>query len=243
MTDTAWSAAGHVGIHVAETDSTNTDVRALAVDGAPHGTWLVADRQTAGRGRLGRTWELPIGAGLALSVLLRPRLPPAQVPLLCLAAAEVVAGLHPDLKIKWPNDVLLPGGRKVAGILAEAELDASGAMAVVLGVGVNLSASPPLPTAGHLSELGVVLARREVAEHIVAGVLAWCTRLEAEGSGPLVDAWTARCGMVGAQVRVSGVAGVAQGIDGSGTLWILDDGVAKPIRAGDVEIVRWADEA
>ncbi len=240
-----WEAAGTVAHRVAEVGSTNDEARRLAHDGAPHGTWVVAERQTAGRGRLGRRWEAPEGSALFLSVLLRPELPPQQVPLLCLGAAERVAALHPDLRIKWPNDVLLPDGRKVSGILAEAEMEGRERMSVVLGIGVNLTAAPPLPTAGCLAELeGFRRGRQQVAEALVDGVLAACRRLQQGDAAGLVADWSARCGMLGATVRVSAgdrvVEGVATRVDESGTLFVAVDGAEQPVRAGDVEIVRWS---
>jgi len=238
-------AAGRPARRLVEAPSTNDVARALASEGAPHGTWVVADRQTAGRGRLGRRWEAPEGAALFLSVLLRPELPPDQVPLLCLGAASCVASLHPDLRIKWPNDVLLPDGRKVSGILAEAEMDGPARMSVVLGIGVNLTATPPLPTAGHLGELsGAPTERRLVAEALVEGVLAVCHRLEQGDAAGVVADWSARCGMLGAQVRVTVGSTVVEGratdVDPAGTLWLDVDGVRQPVRAGDVEIVAWS---
>jgi len=224
------------------TTSTHDDARQLAVSGAPHGTWVVAEEQTAGRGRLGRRWEMPAGSGLALSVVLRPRLPPADVPLLCLAAAVAVADRHPALRIKWPNDVLLPDGRKVCGILAEAEPGSDRAAFVLLGVGVNLTASPPLDTAGHLAELSGPprWTRESLAVALVEDILRWAAKLEGRAHSELVEAWTARSATNGRRVRVGKVEGMAEGIDASGTLWVRgDDGRRHPIVAGDVQLVRW----
>jgi BirA family transcriptional regulator, biotin operon repressor / biotin---[acetyl-CoA-carboxylase] ligase len=127
---------------VPETGSTNTDVLALARAGAPEGVVLVADHQTAGRGRLDRKWEAPRAASLLMSVLLRPQLPPARLHLatavVALAARDgcaAVAGVTPGLK--WPNDLVVDD-RKLAGVLAEAVLDGDAASAVVVGIGVNV---------------------------------------------------------------------------------------------------------
>jgi BirA family transcriptional regulator, biotin operon repressor / biotin---[acetyl-CoA-carboxylase] ligase len=107
-------------------DSTNRYLLDEARAGAPHGVVAVADHQTAGRGRLGRRWEAPGGSNLLMSVLLRPRLPPGQRHLasavVTLAAADAVAELGLRSGIKWPNDLLAPDGRKLAGVLAEADL-------------------------------------------------------------------------------------------------------------------------
>ena len=126
---------------VARTGSTNTDCAARARAGAPEGLVLAAEEQTAGRGRLGRTWLSPPRAALTFSVLLRPAgVPPARrgwLPLLAgvatATAVRHVSGL--DARLKWPNDLLL-GPRKLAGILAEQSGDA-----VIVGIGVNVSAA------------------------------------------------------------------------------------------------------
>ena len=161
---------------VAETGSTNADAMALVRDGAPEGIVVVADHQTAGRGRRGRTWEAPPGAGLLASIVLRP---PAEVVDACtmavaVAAAEAVeevAGVRP--RLKWPNDLVWPGDgsahdRKLAGILAEADWPAGsnpdagsrppppGArLGLVVGIGINVSWPTDLPP--ELADIAVAL--------------------------------------------------------------------------------------
>jgi BirA family transcriptional regulator, biotin operon repressor / biotin---[acetyl-CoA-carboxylase] ligase len=149
---------------VAETGSTNTDVLALARSGEPEGLVLAAERQTAGRGRLGREWVSPPGTGLTFSVLLRPAPVPASllgwVPLLAgLAASAAVAEVAAaNTRLKWPND-LLAGGAKLAGILAE-----GGNGAVVVGLGINVSQRPAeLPGPGATSLLVLAGARERAA--------------------------------------------------------------------------------
>lgn len=146
---------------VAETGSTNTDVLALARSGEPEGLVLAAERQTAGRGRLGREWVSPAGDGLTFSVLLRPAPVPASllgwVPLLAgLAAGTAVASVAGvDARLKWPNDLLV-GGAKLAGVLAE-----GGDGAVVVGLGINVGQRPAgLPGTGATS-LRVLAGARE----------------------------------------------------------------------------------
>src|SRR4051794_41904164 len=121
----------------------------LAGAGAPEGVVAVADHQTAGRGRLGRTWVAPPGASLLLSVLLRPgltterlHLATAVVALAAAAAVDDVAGFRPGLK--WPNDLVVDD-RKLAGVLAEADLSDAAAPAVVVGIGINLNWPDELP--------------------------------------------------------------------------------------------------
>lgn len=233
------TADGTHAVVIPTTPSTNDEARRLADQGALHGTWVVAEEQTSGRGRLGRTWAMDPATGLALTVVLRPGLPPARMPLLGFAAALAVAAVDPRLRIKWPNDVLLPDDRKVAGILAEAELGADGVAFVLLGIGINVSAAPDLPTAGHLGELAP-RGREAVAVAVVEELLRWCGRLEQGDVDGLVEAWTARSATLGRRVRVGAVEGLAEGIDARGALWVRDDaGERRAILAGDVELVRW----
>ncbi|MCS6927435.1 MAG: biotin--[acetyl-CoA-carboxylase] ligase, partial [Candidatus Binatia bacterium] len=132
-------------LHIFPTlDSTNTYAARLARDGAPEGTVVIADMQTGGKGRLGRTWVSPPHVNLYLSVILRPPVSIAAAPSLNLlagvAVAETIAsvcGLRPS--IKWPNDVLV-NDKKVCGILAEMQVSASTLCAVILGIGVNINA-------------------------------------------------------------------------------------------------------
>ena len=139
---------------VDSTGSTNADLLALAAEGAADGVVLVADHQTAGRGRLGRTWEAPAGSSLLCSVLVRPDLPAGALQLLNLAAAvaasdacDTVAGVRPLLK--WPNDLVVakPDGeeRKVGGILSESSIKADGQVAVVVGMGLNVNWPKEMP--------------------------------------------------------------------------------------------------
>lgn len=147
-----------------ELDSTNTYLKQLALSGAADGTAVIAACQTAGRGRMDRTFQSPAGKGLYLSVLLRPELPPERfLPVTALAgiavctAVEKLCGVRPGLK--WPNDPVLQG-RKLAGVLTELVVGEDGKPAIVLGIGVNLS---------------------QQAEDFTADVAAIATSLAAEG--------------------------------------------------------------
>ncbi len=141
------SALGRPRLHLRKTTSTNDRARELAIAGAPHGTLVTASEQTAGRGRMGRSWSAPAGSSLLMSLVLRPGppnpepptkpWPPPQLPLLAGVAVCDVAG--PQARVKWPNDVVVQDGpnlRKLAGILTEARPQAGWA---VLGIGLNVS--------------------------------------------------------------------------------------------------------
>lgn len=234
-----------------EIGSTSDEARALAEAGAPHGTVVQARVQTAGRGRQARRWQSPAG-NLYLSVLLRPDLPPARTPELgfvaALAVADMVDGLLPPDRramLKWPNDVLVAGG-KVAGILLERGAGDSGGMAgqgdaVILGIGVNLAWAPTdLPYAAASlagSGAGIVAIEdglRLLLDHLGRRIAAW----EADGFAPVRAAWLARAHPVGQFLAVRdggrGIDGRFAGLAPDGAL-LLDTGTGvRRIVAGDV---------
>lgn len=231
---------------LAECASTNADVLAAAAAGAPAGLLVAAERQTAGRGRLGRRWEVPAGAGLTFSLLVRPRLAgPARglLPLLTgLAVAEAVtAAAGVPVCLKWPNDLLhAPSGGKLAGVLCESHGDA-----VAVGIGLNVDATPaelPVPTAASLTGVGAPTLDRTDLLAGLARAFAARYRAWAAGADVLAD-YRAACATLGRPVRVhtgGGVlAGTAVGVDDDGRLLVADDaGGLHPVSAGDAEHVR-----
>lgn len=234
---------------VAETGSTNADVLAVARDGAAAGYVLVAEHQTGGRGRAGRSWVAPAGSSLLVSVLARP---PAAVAPLCsmamgLAAVDAVhevAGVR--ARLKWPNDVVWPGDgsaddRKVAGILAEAHWPADGEVAVVVGIGINVNWPDTLPD--ELREIAVALNHVAGAtvdrEALLVALLQRFGRWYEElGRPSLLDAWRAASATLGRRVRVDlgheVVEGVARDITDDG--YLVVDG--RTFAVGDVVHVR-----
>ena len=150
------------------TDSTNLQAREEAEDGAPHGTMIVADRQTAGRGRRGRSWESPAGVNVYFSLVMRPDVVPDKASMLTLIMAHSVCrvialrtGL--DCKIKWPNDVVV-NGRKVCGILTEMGLRKDGSFYLVVGVGINVRSQEFAPElSGKATSLEDEIGRRSTA--------------------------------------------------------------------------------
>ena len=236
--------------------STNTEAARHAAAGAPEGLVVVAREQTAGRGRRQREWSSPRDAGLYLSVLLRPRLPAEEWPLLTLAAALAVSdalaeacALRTD--IKWPND-LLSGGRKLCGILAEMVESARG-RACVLGVGVNLKASayPPELRASATSVEEATGARADadsLIESLVRAVGRRCARLQSEGGAEETRReWCARSSYAeGRRVRVrlegESFQGVTRGLERDGALRVeTAGGEVRTVRAGDVSSLREAE--
>lgn len=234
---------------VEETGSTNADVTAAALAGAAEGLVIVAERQNSGRGRLGRQWQSPPRAGLALSVLLRPRVPPARLgwlPLLAgVALAESVRRVaRVDAYLKWPNDLLLPGDRKTAGILAEAAGDGS----VVIGIGLNTTLREdelPRPDATSLALAGAENADRDpLLRALLRSIAQWYSRFADHGGDPeasgLREAYSFHCGTIGRRVRVelpggAVLSGLAAGVDGDGRLRVTDRfQVVHMVAAGDV---------
>ncbi len=251
---------------VASTGSTNADLlaRAAAAPDTPEGQVLVAEKQTAGRGRLGRTWTSVPGASLTFSVLLRPAsVPPDRRGWLSLLAGVAVAsavrsvtggvdgGGDVDAMLKWPNDVVV-GDRKLAGILVEQSPDAS---AVVIGTGLNvatpadaLPVSPfGLPATSLLLE-GVAVSRETMLLAILGQLADWYVAFRADpdpvGTGLLAE-YRRLCGTLGQTVRVElpvgrVVTGVATDVDSGGRLLIADNPGHSPVAfsAGDVVHVR-----
>jgi BirA family biotin operon repressor/biotin-[acetyl-CoA-carboxylase] ligase len=223
-------------------DSTQAVAFALAAEGAPDGTAVVADTQVAGRGRRGRVWVDEPGASLLVSVVLRPRLELARLPLLSLAAAVAVAetlvevaGLAP--RLKWPNDVLV-GGRKIAGILLESRLGA--APLVVLGIGVNLTQRAFAPAlAGRATSVALETARPIDRERLLGVLLETLDRqradLERGALAEVLQRWRSLADTLGRTVTIDDVHGVATDIDEVGALVVADgDGRRRLVFAGEV---------
>jgi len=245
----------------AEIDSTNRYLLDEARAGAPEGVVVVADHQTAGRGRLGRSWTAPVGSSLLVSVLLRPTLPPARMHLVTAAmalaagdACEALSGLRPALK--WPNDLLIEEA-KLAGILAEADLPA-----VVVGLGLNLTWPPSgsqndietmssrLPEAGsgEAATAGAVSLSHAAGRSVDASALL--DRL-LEGLGRLVADWDSvselyrsACVTLGRRVQVTlggegeSITGRAVGVDGDGALCVDTGGGVRVVSAAEVVHLR-----
>lgn len=135
--------AGRTIYFYPETGSTNTDARKLAEQGAPHGTVVAADRQNAGKGRRGRTWQSPPGKDIYFTILLRPEFPPDKAPMLTLVMALSVAeavneACGIEALIKWPNDITV-NGKKICGILTEMNVESDYIRYVITGVGINVN--------------------------------------------------------------------------------------------------------
>jgi len=237
---------------VERTASTNADLLAVAADGAPDRSLLVAELQESGRGRFDRAWTSPAGAGITFSVLLRPAAPVSAwgwLPLLAgVALAETVrAQTGVPAVLKWPNDLLAtPDGGKLAGILVQA---AGGA--AVVGIGLNVSTTAdelPVDTASSLELAGAEGVDRAALLAGVANALdTWVERWDAAAgdaaAAGLDRAYTDLCATLGRRVRVSlgsggDLEGTASGIGASGALTVRTAGGTRAVNAGDVEHLR-----
>jgi len=239
-----------------ETGSTNLDATAAARDGAPEGLVVLAEHQSAGRGRRERTWTAPRAAGLTFSVLLRPvDVPAGRWSWISLAAGvAVAAALTRDAgvasRLKWPNDVQAADGRKLAGILAE-RVAADTGSAVVLGIGINVTLRAeelPVPEATSLLLAGAtVLDRAAVLAAVLRELERWYGRWRAAHGDPeacgLRAAYAQACATIGRQVRVHlpdgrFLDGAAREIDDDGSLVVARGDGDVAVAAGDVVHVR-----
>ncbi len=235
-----------------ETGSTNAIALETARLGAPEGTVVIAETQTAGKGRLGRTWTSPRG-NIYMSVILRPAIPPHKAPLITLMAAVAVASavrMETGLQagIKWPNDVLI-SGRKVAGLLTEMNAEFDRVRHVVLGIGlnVNMDVRELPPQIRNLSttlaaEAGERINRTRLVQKVLAELERWYGLFLKDESSVLGE-WKAINVTTGKRIAVKSISetfeGTAQGIDDEGRLVVkLDDGHIRTVAAGDVTILQ-----
>jgi BirA family biotin operon repressor/biotin-[acetyl-CoA-carboxylase] ligase len=235
-------------------DSTNTEAARWAMQGAAEGLCIVADEQTAGRGRLDRQWVSPKGAGLYVSIVLRPSLPQQRLPLLTLMASLAVcdalreiAGIEGD--IKWPNDVLVQE-RKICGILSEV-IETTSGRAVIIGIGINLTNKDfPQTLVGRAIAVEAITGIIPQPEKLLQVLLkTFSNRYEVlqgeNGEAATVEAWS-RLSSFANDKRVVVVVdgqivteGLSVGLERDGALRLrTNDGTIRTIRVGDVVAVR-----
>ena len=235
-----------------ETTSTNDLVEKMARDGVEEGIVIFAEKQTRGRGRLGRSWHSPRGLGIYVSILFRPKVAPPAITRLTIAAAasvaraiELVTGLKPE--IKWPNDLLLRG-RKVAGILTEmnAEMDRVRHAIVGLGVDVNHESGDfPSELRGVATSLRLEQGRKVSRAELALAILRELDRDYARAMSPrfeeLADEWESRCTTIGQQVVIRmgprHLRGCAESLDADGALLLrTEHGHLERVVGGDVTV-------
>ncbi|MCK4410215.1 MAG: biotin--[acetyl-CoA-carboxylase] ligase, partial [Candidatus Eisenbacteria sp.] len=251
---------GRVVHYLRTVGSTSTELKALAREGAAPGTVLLADEQTGGRGRSGRTWFSPAGLGVWMSVLLRCELPAEKLAPLSVAAAVSVADAlreltDLDVRVKWPNDLLV-GGRKLGGLLVESiQTAGTSVQSAVLGIGLNVNLTEndlPAELAGVATSLRIALVRPvqrlEVLRAVLLALERCFERYEREGIAGFRERWRELSSTLGREVAVipglpsSGAAeripaGIVTGLAGSGAL-ILEDasGGRREVWFGDITL-------
>lgn len=238
-------------IYYEQLDSTNTKLNELAIEGAEVGTVVVADSQTAGRGRRGRVWESPGGDNLYMSVLLRPEIDTTKAPMLTLVMAYAVAKvIHScgflDVQIKWPNDLIL-SGKKICGILTEMHLSGTQIAHIVIGVGINVNTKDfseelvDKATSLHL-ECGKLFDKDQLLKEIVDSF--WCnyeTFIQKGDLAFLQEEYNSFLVNREKEVRVlepeQEYTAYALGINQMGELLVeLPDGTRKRVFAGEVSV-------
>ncbi|MCF3642024.1 biotin--[acetyl-CoA-carboxylase] ligase [Rhizobium sp. TRM95111] len=230
-----------------ETGSTNSECLERARNGALSGLWITAARQTSGRGRRGRAWASEPG-NLYASLLLIDPAPLGRLPSLPLAVAVAVqaaiASVMPpgvDVRVKWPNDILVDG-RKVCGILVESETLAAGGQAVVIGIGINVAVAPDhgLYPVATLRDFGCAASPDELFAHLFRAMAVVLGDWDGgQGIAPVIERWRSVAGGIGERITVNlpdrAISGRFAGIDDTGLLKLdLDDGGTRLIAAGDV---------
>jgi BirA family biotin operon repressor/biotin-[acetyl-CoA-carboxylase] ligase len=230
-----------------ETASTNDDAKRALAAGSPHGALFVAERQTAGRGRQGRSWQGEAGASLLFSLVVRCPVAPHASGAIPVAAGLALAEAIDDVagravaRVKWPNDVRI-AGRKVAGILADATVRAGAIEGIVVGVGVNVGA---VAFAGELegratslANEGVVVSRLDVLERFCVRFEALVERAAQHGLRDFAARIAAKHELFGSRVRRSdGVEAEADRIDDEGRLVVRQGGAIERWSSGEVHLV------
>ncbi len=251
--DLATSVIGNSVVTHAEVDSTNALAKQVAEAGADEGAVIVADRQTAGRGRLGRCWESPPGVNVYCSIVLRPKIPIQQAPQLTFLSAVAVAETLNEIcnlgaEVKWPNDILVDGA-KICGLLNEMNAETEQIHFVVLGIGINLNMlAEQFPSelnyraTSAFLETGIVVDRLLFLRTLLKKIDAYYGELLEVGFSPIRNRWEALCNIMNRNIEVDGgksvTCGTVVGLDTDGALRVqLNDGSVQRILAGDVRLL------
>ncbi|OCS89447.1 biotin--[acetyl-CoA-carboxylase] ligase [Caryophanon latum] len=244
---------GRTIVYKKEVTSTQTVASELVKENTPHGTIVIAESQTAGRGRMERPWETTAAKGIWMTVVLRPDIPPHQAPQFTLVAAVAVINamkaLYPSLEpvIKWPNDILI-GGKKTTGILTEMLAESDRVNALLVGIGINMNqAMSDFPDelqtiATSLAvELGHTVDRAELVAMICSYLENYTQLYVKHGFSRLKTLWEESSGTIGKRIRATTLRevleGIAIGITEDGVLQLqLDSGEVRGIYSADIEL-------
>lgn len=235
-------------------DSTQTIAHKLAQEGAPHGTVVIGEEQTAGRGRMARPWESAHGTGIWMTVIVRPDVTPQQASSYTLVVAVAITMAiktlykHVEPAIKWPNDLLI-NGKKCTGILTEMQAEADCVQALLVGIGINANqvASDFSPDIADIATSLRLEADEEINRAaLVASILQYLEQFTAlyvkEGFASMKALWEQLSCTIGQRIEVTTIRerfeGVASGITNDGVLQLTqDDGMVRIIYAGDIKLL------
>jgi BirA family biotin operon repressor/biotin-[acetyl-CoA-carboxylase] ligase len=246
---------GRIGwrIHYfAEIDSTQNAAREMAAQGAAEGTVVTAETQTAGRGRMGRSWHSPPGGNLYATIILRPTMPLSEVARLSLvagvAAADAISQVTPGIvALKWPNDIWLRG-RKTGGIIAEAVTNDDGSLAcVLLGIGLNINLSAhdiPVELRDKATSVRIAIGhpcdRIELARSLFSLLDSRYTETQAHGFESVRPVWESYSALTAKRVSIvengRRISGIVRGIDAGGALMLATEAGVERIVAGEVSV-------
>jgi BirA family biotin operon repressor/biotin-[acetyl-CoA-carboxylase] ligase len=236
-------------------DSTNDIAYQLAEKGVKEGTVILAEEQSKGKGRQGRSWTSPSRGGIYMSCILRPKIAPNEIPRITLLAAvattqAIRAATSLEATIKWPNDIMLEG-KKVCGILTEMKAEQDRAAFIVLGIGINVNTPvKQLPKGStslkdELVKRGVKgkVSRIELTKILLEKLEELYNHSQRKGFAAVIEAWKGLSAMIGSRVKVTlpnrTFEGLAHDIDPDGSLMVrLDSGVLEKLSSGDVVMIR-----
>ncbi|MDQ0213671.1 BirA family biotin operon repressor/biotin-[acetyl-CoA-carboxylase] ligase [Oikeobacillus pervagus] len=238
-------------VHFVETvDSTQKEAHRISQDGCMEGTLVIAEEQTAGRGRMARNWHSPKYTGIWMSIILKPELPPYRAPQFTLIAAvaiveavEEITGIQPE--IKWPNDLLIKG-KKITGILTELQADADQIHALIIGIGMNVNQSEFPKEIEKIAtslaiEKGEKISRALLIQRILEKLEFYYEMYVEEGFYPIKQLWEKYAISIGKQIIArtinKEIKGKAIGITDDGVLKLKDEnGVIHEIYSADIEL-------
>lgn len=251
LLDTEWAARNIVFYE--KTDSTNIRAKALGDEGAAHGTLVIAEQQSSGRGRRGKSWVSPPGESIYMSLLLKPDIIIGNASMLTLVAAMAIAKAVERLPgeavacgIKWPNDIIV-GGKKICGILTEMSTEADYINSIVIGMGINVNASFFAPEVAQVAtslklETGSTYVRAKlIADIMICFEQYYQVFIRTQDMSGLVEEYNSMLLNCGRQVRViendREWIGTAQGITHTGALSVIDEqGKCREIISGEVSV-------
>ena len=245
------SWAGREILYLDEVDSTNTAAKKAAENGAVHGTLVVSERQTGGKGRRGRAWDSPRGTGIFMTLILRPNMAPVHASMLTLVAALAVAdGIREctgaESLIKWPNDIVM-SGKKVCGILTEMSADPDCINYVAVGIGINVNMEEfPEEIRGVAASIFTETGKKTKRSLLISAVMAAFERyyevfMKTTDMSGLLEDYNGKLANCGRTVRVLDPAGeysgTAIGIDREGELLVeMEDTTVRRVLSGEVSV-------